>query len=144
MAALAAEVQEAPEASVPFSLKPILVDPEEGRYIVAILPGSLANLIAGRWPAGRSEPKGGGGIDGVGIGSGSGGILPKKALPMVAATGRSARVWVRYDAHLPSFSLWDGENSRSILTGVVLPTLHSHVLCKNLYMCGVCCEDCER
>ena len=41
-------------------------------------------------------------------------------------------------------SLWDGEQTRSILTGAVLPTLHGHVLCKNWHMCGVCREDCER
>ena len=51
---------------------------------------------------------------------------------------------VRYDAHLPSLSLRDGEQTRSILTGAVLPTLRGHVLCKNWHMCGVCWEDCER
>ena len=50
---------------------------------------------------------------------------------------------VRYDVHLPSLFLRNGENSRSILTGAVLPTLHSHVLCKNWHMCMVCWEDCE-
>ena len=51
---------------------------------------------------------------------------------------------VRYDVHLPSLSLRYGENSRSILTGAVLLTLHGHVLCKNWHMCRVCWEDCER
>ena len=51
---------------------------------------------------------------------------------------------VRYDAHLPSLSLRDGEQTRSILTGEVLPTLRGHVLCKNWHLCGVCWEDCER
>ena len=51
---------------------------------------------------------------------------------------------MRYDAHIPSISLSDGEQTRSILTGVVLPTLRSHVLCKNWNMCGVCWEECER
>ena len=48
---------------------------------------------------------------------------------------------VRYDAHLPDLSLWDGENSRSILAGTVLPTLHSDVIFKNWNLCGVCWED---
>ena len=63
---------------------------------------------------------------------------------MVAASGGLERVRVRYDAHLPSLSLWDGEQTRSILTGAVLPTLRGHVICKNWHMCGVCWEDCER
>ena len=63
---------------------------------------------------------------------------------MMAAKGGSAQVRVRYVAHLTSLSLQNGENSQSILTGAVLPTLHGHVLCKNWHMCGVCWEDCER
>ena len=51
---------------------------------------------------------------------------------------------VRYDAHLPSLSLWGGEQTRSILARAVLPTLRGHVLFKNWHMCGVCWEDCER
>ena len=51
---------------------------------------------------------------------------------------------VRYDAHLPSLSLQDGEQTRSILTGAFLPTLLGHVICKNWHMCGVCWEDWER
>ena len=68
----------------------------------------------------------------------------KKSVPMVAASGGSTRVRVRYDAHLPSLSLRDGEQTRLILTGAVLPTLRGHVLCKNWHMCVVCWEDCER
>ena len=49
----------------------------------------------------------------------------------------------RYDAHLPSLSFWDGENSRSILAGEILPTLHSNVLCKNWHLVQVCWEDYE-
>ena len=101
--ALASEVEEAPGASVPFSLKPILVELEGGRYTVPILPAPLADLVAGRRPAGGSAPKGGGGGDGGGV--------SKKPLPMVAATGGSAQVRVRYDAHLPSLSLQEGDNS---------------------------------
>ena len=62
----------------------------------------------------------------------------------MADTGGSALVKVRYDTHLPSLSLWDRENLRSILAGAILPTLHGHVFCKNWHLCGVCWEDCER
>ena len=51
---------------------------------------------------------------------------------------------VRYDAHIPSLSLQDGEQTCSILNGAVLPTLRGHVLCKNWHMCGVCWKECER
>ena len=51
---------------------------------------------------------------------------------------------VRYAAHLPTLSLRDGENLRSILAGTVLPTLHGAVLCKNWHLCGACWEDCEQ
>ena len=106
-----------------------MVELEGGRYTGPILHASLADLVAGRRPAGGSAPKGGG--------DGGGGVQSKKTLPMMADTGGSARVMVRYDAHLPSLSLRDRENSRSILTGAVLPTLRGHVLCKNWHMCGV-------
>ena len=42
VAVSASEVEEAPGASVPFSLEPILVELEGGRYIGPILPASLA------------------------------------------------------------------------------------------------------
>ena len=51
---------------------------------------------------------------------------------------------MHYGAHLPSLALRDGEKSRSILTGAVLPTLSGHVFCKNWHRCGVCWEDYER
>ena len=91
------EVEEAPGARVPFSLEPILVKLEGGRYIGPILPAALVDLVAGRRPAGGSAPKGRSG-DGI----------SKKPLPVVAFTGGSARVRVLYDAHLPSLSLRDG------------------------------------
>ena len=65
---MASEVEEAPGARVCFSLEPILVELEGGRYIGPILPASLADLVAGRRPSGESAPKGGGG------GSSGGGI----------------------------------------------------------------------
>ena len=50
---------------------------------------------------------------------------------------------MRYEVHLTSLSLWDGENSQSTLAGAVLLTLHIHVLCKNLHFCMVCWEECK-
>ena len=52
MAASASEVVEAPGASVPFSLEPIMVDMEGGRYFGPILPTSMVNIVAGRRSAG--------------------------------------------------------------------------------------------
>ena len=94
-----------------------------GRYIGPILLVSLADLVTGRLPVGGSAPKG--------CGGGGGGSGNKKTLPKVAATGGTAQVKVRYDAHLPSLSLHGGLNSCFILTRAVLPTLHGHVICKN-------------
>ena len=98
---------------------------------------------------GGSSISSGGGISGNGgsgggSGGSGGGFKTKKTLPMVAASWGSLRVKVHYDAYLPSLSLRDGENLRSILTGAVLPTLRGHVLCKNWHMCGVYWEDCKR
>ena len=75
VAASASEVEEAPGASVPFSLEPILVELEGGRYIGPILPAALADLVSGRRPEGGSAAKGGGGggNGGNGGGGGSGG-----------------------------------------------------------------------
>ena len=72
VATSASEVEETPRDSVPFSLKPILVELEGGRYTGPILPDSLADLVAGRQPEGRSAPKGGGGGGGSGGGGGGG------------------------------------------------------------------------
>ena len=131
---------EAPGSSAPFSLEPILVEMDGGRYIDPILPVSLFDLVSGRRSAGGGAPKIGGGRSDDSGGSGCGN---NKYLPKVDATGGPARVRVRYDAHLPSLLLWDGENSRSILEGVVLSTLHGHVLCKNWRLCRECWEDCK-
>ena len=57
--------------------------------------------------------------------------------------GGDARVRAQYDAHLPSLYLWYRENLWTLLTGTVLPTLHSHIICKNWHLYGVCWEDCE-
>ena len=53
------EVEESPGGSVPFSLEPILVELERGRYTGPILPATLADLISRRRPSGgsvRAEP----------------------------------------------------------------------------------------
>ena len=122
---MASEMMEAPGTSTPFPLESILVDLEEALYISLILPTSLINLVAGRRSADGDTARGGS----------SGGY--RKPTPKVGATERLAQVRARYEAHLPSLSLWDGENSGSILVGAVLPTLHVHVLCKNWHLCGV-------
>ena len=54
------------------------------------------------------------------------------------------RVRVRYDAHLLALSLQDGKNTRSVLAGTVLLTLHGAVLCKKWHLCGSCWEECEQ
>ena len=68
----------------------------------------------------------------------------KTLSPRWAPQGGAARVWECYEAHLPSLSLRYRENSRSIMAGEVLPTLHSHVLCKNWHLFRVCWEGYER
>ena len=91
-------------ASVPFSLKPILVDLEGGRYIGLILPISLTNLVTGRRSAVSGVPRNGDGSSGVGGGNGNN----KKPTPKVGATAGPAQVQARYEAHLPSLYLLDG------------------------------------
>ena len=85
---------EEPGASFPFSLEPILVDLEGGRYIGLIIPASLADLVAVGRPAGGSVPKSDGGDS-----SGSGN---KKPSPKVASTGGSAPLKEQCYEHLPS------------------------------------------
>ena len=77
--ASSSEVVETPGGSVPFSFEPIMVELEGGRYIIPILPASLANLVAGRRSAVRGSPK-----------SGGGGGSRNKNSPKVAATGPPA------------------------------------------------------
>ena len=105
VAVSASKVVEAPGARVPFSLEPILFDLEGGHYILPILPIPLSNIVSGRQSAGGSATRGGGGCGDVGSGN------IKKVTHKVGATGGPVRVWARYEAHLPSLSLWDGGNS---------------------------------
>ena len=53
-------------------------------------------------------------------------------------SGSTARVRVRYDAHLPALSLRDVKKLRDILSGTVIPTVQGHVICKNWNLCGLC------
>ena len=55
-----------------------------------------------------------------------------------------ARVWVRYNAHLPALSLQDGDNLQTLLTKMFLPNLHVHILCKNCSLCMVCWGEFKR
>ena len=125
---VAASVSESLDAlgcQAPFSLEPILAELEGGRYVGPIPPIALRDLVS------RSRGRGGGGGDG-----GDGGATSEKRK---ASTMRGdARVRMRYDAHLPTLSLRDRENSRSILVGTVLPTLQGAVLCNNCHLCGYC------
>ena len=76
------EVVEVMGVVVPFSLEPILVNLEVGRYIGPILPVSLVELVGGRRSASGSAPKSGGSGRNGGGGGGN-----KKHLPKVDATG---------------------------------------------------------
>ena len=134
VAALASESMEVLVPHVHLSLNPILAKLEGGRYVGPIIPKSLEYLVHETGSRGGS----GGSIGGS---SDSGGATSKKR--KASPTG-DARMWVRYDAHLPALSLWDRENSCYILVGTVLQTLHAAVLCKNWHLCRSCWEDCER
>ena len=52
-------------------------------------------------------------------------------------------MWVRYEAHLPALSLWDGEKLITILAGRVLPAVQVNILFKNWHLCGMFWGDCE-
>ena len=129
VAALESESLDALGCHVPFSLDPILADLEGERYVVPILPASLADLLH------KTGGRGGG--------DGSGGGATFKEWK-ASTTGGDTTVGVRYDAHLPALSLRDGENSHSILVGMVPLDLHGAVLCKKWHLCGVCWEYCKR
>ena len=88
MAASASDVVEAPGASVPFSLEPIMVDMEGGRYFGPILPTSMVNIVAGRRSAGGGDGSNSDGYGGISAGGSSGGRRGnRKPTPKVGATG---------------------------------------------------------
>ena len=66
-----------------------------------------------------------------GNGGRGGGLSWGCAVAGSGESGDAARVWVRYEVHLPAFSLRVRENLCTILAGRVLPTAQGHVLCKN-------------
>ena len=86
---MASKVLEALGENTPFSLKQILVELEGGSYVGPIRPGPLAELLAGRRPAGGGGNGGGG--SGGGISSsdrGVGGVKRGKGwLPWRGAQG---------------------------------------------------------
>ena len=100
MDALDSEVMEAPGASVPFYLEPILVNMERYRNIGPILPTYLPNLVEGRRSAGGGATRGGG----------SNGGGDRKLTPKVGVTGGTAQVQAHYELNLPYLSLQNGDN----------------------------------
>ena len=103
--ASALEALEAPGVNIPFTLDPILLKLEGGRYVVPVLPGPLSDLIAGRRPgvdsAEGSSSRGNGNDDGRKGGGGGGGVAA--TVTKVEASG-GVRVRVRYDVHLPAMT----------------------------------------
>ena len=143
---LSSEKVGATGATVPFSLKPILLELESGRYVGPLLPLPLTELVSGRHGDGGGNDGGGSGgnrkcgkgeghgsCGGGGYGSGSGYVGKSRGAVWGGASGKgggarsTVRVRARYDAHLPAMSLRDGENSRTILAGAVLPTQSAQV-----------------
>ena len=138
-------------ATVPFLLDPILLDMEGGWYAVRLLPDPLVDLVSGRCGGGGGNGSGGGGgtigggkryrCGGGGRGGrggrgGSGDRGRGGGAGQGGASGRgglarsTARMWVHYDAHLPSMSLRYRENLCTILAGTVIPTVQGHILSK--------------
>ena len=139
VAAVASDFVDALGCQVPFSLEPIMTDLEGGRYVGPIPPMALRDLVS------RSSGRGSSGgyvRSGRRYRDGGGGATATKRRS--SKMGGDARMWVRYDMHLPALYLWDGYNTRSILAATVLPTLHGAVLCKNWHLCGFCWEECKR
>ena len=71
MVTSASEVVEAPGDSIPFYVKPTLIDLVGGRYFGPILPIYLAGLVAGRQAVDGCATRGGGDVNNGG-GDGSG------------------------------------------------------------------------
>ena len=57
--------------------------------------------------------------------------------------GGDVRVQVCYEELLSVLSLWDRENTRTILLGTVIFTVQDHIICKKWNLCGLCLEDCQ-
>ena len=122
VAVSASEVLEEPGASVPFSLEPIMAELKCGGYVGPILSGPWRTSSQGD---GRQAEK----LSEVAaVVAAVAASAIKKSKVVATGGGQGARVWAQYNVHLPSLSLQGGENSRTLLSGTVLPTLHSHVL----------------
>ena len=111
-----------PGAMVLFSVEPILLELEGGRYVGPLLLAALVELVCGRRGVGNGSGSGGGGVrSGGGVGGsggtssgggssgGGGGINVGRSrcagcIGSGAGTGGSrvsTRVQVHYEAHLP-------------------------------------------
>ena len=53
----------------------------------------------------------------------------------IGRPGGASKVWVNYEAHMPTLYLKDRYNLCTILTVTVLPTVQGHVLCNNCHLC---------
>ena len=76
------------------------------------------DILEGWIPAGNS----GGGSGKRSSEKGSGGGVVANAAKVETSRG-AMRVRVRYNAHLPGLSLWDGENSLTLLVGTVITNM---------------------
>ena len=107
------------EAMVPFYVEPILLELEGGKYVVPLLPPTLAKLVSGRH---GGVVNGDGSVSGGG-GSGSGGSIDdggryggrgrevgqSGAGAEAGGLGDASRVRVCYETHQPALSLWNRE-----------------------------------
>ena len=127
LAVSSSEDMGAPGETVPFSLEPILLELEVGRYVGPLIPTILTEMFSGRCDgvsssggsnsgsySGSDSGIRGGGSGGNGRGAGWSGAS-------TGTVGAGGTMRVHYEAHLPELSLWYRENLRTILTGVVLP-----------------------
>ena len=126
--ALSSEDVGVPGAMMQFSMEPILLKLEGGKYVGPLLPDTLEYLV--------SERRGGGGSGGSSGGDSGGGGTE--------GDGGAARVRVRYEVHLPALSLRYRKIPRTFLEGTVLLKVHGHVNCKKWHLCRLLWEDIER
>ena len=114
----------APEAMVPFSVDPILLELKGGKYVKLLLLAALLELVSGRCDGGIGGSGGGreiirdnGGSSGGGggrSGSGSRSVGRRRgggwsgAVTSTGGAGGAARVWACYEAHLPALYLQYG------------------------------------
>ena len=121
-------------ATVPFSVELILIELEGRRYVGPLLSVIMTYLVSGRRGNGISSSvdsvnrsgsgggssRGGRSNGGGGNGGSSGGAVQSDAGTGTGGVGGAARVQVHYEAYLPALSLWDKEQSHTILAGMFL------------------------